>query len=124
MASPKREYTPEQQKLLDVLAGEAKGDIAKAKVLAGYSPNTSTSRIIESLRDEILQIANDILVSNAPKAALGLAGLLDTPDAMGARNKINTASAILDRVGIVKKEQVEHKVEGAKIFILPPKDPS
>jgi len=119
-----KELTDQQKLFIKCLVGEAKGDPATAKKMAGYAPSSTTSSIINNLRDEILEATNDLLVSNGPKAALGLVGLLDTPDAMGARNKINVANSILDRIGIVKKEQVEHKIEGASIFILPAKVPS
>ena len=47
--------------------------------------------------------------------------VLDDPSAMGARNSIAAAAQILDRTGLVKKEQVEVKNTGGAMFILPPK---
>ena len=44
---------------------------------------------------------------NAPKAALDIIDVLDDPSAMGARNSISAAREILDRNGLVKREQVE-----------------
>ena len=40
---------------------------------------------------------------------------------MGARNAVAAATQILDRAGLVKKEQVEIKGPEGGIFILPPK---
>ena len=40
---------------------------------------------------------------------------------MGARNAISAAREILDRTGLVKKEQVEVSGNTGGIFILPPK---
>jgi hypothetical protein len=40
---------------------------------------------------------------------------------MGARNSISAAREILDRSGLVKKEQVEVTSTGGGMFILPPK---
>jgi hypothetical protein len=40
---------------------------------------------------------------------------------MGARNSVSAAREILDRTGIVKKEQVEVKGPEGGIFIMPPK---
>ena len=47
-----RTLTEKQQKFLDVLFDEARGDILEAKKLAGYSPSNSTNDIINSLREE------------------------------------------------------------------------
>jgi len=46
---------------------------------------------------------------------------LHDPAAMGARNAVAAAREILDRSGLVKKEQVEIKGPEGGIFILPPK---
>ena len=48
-------------------------------------------------------------------------GVLDDPTALGARNQINAAKEVLDRTGLVKKEQVEVTNTGGAMFILPPK---
>ena len=58
---------------------------------------------------------------NATKAAFGIVDVLDDPSAMGARNSIAAAREILDRTGLVKKEQVEVTNKGGGVFILPQK---
>jgi hypothetical protein len=62
-----------------------------------------------------------VLAMNAPKAAFGIVGVLDDPSAMGARNSVAAAREILDRTGLVKKEQVEVTGPENGLFILPPK---
>ena len=62
-----------------------------------------------------------MLAMNAPKAAWGMVDVLDNPEAMGARNSIAAASQILDRTGLIKKEQIEVNNTGGAMFILPPK---
>ena len=47
--------------------------------------------------------------------------VLDDPSALGARNSVAAAREILDRTGIVKKEQIEVKGPESGVFILPPK---
>jgi hypothetical protein len=47
--------------------------------------------------------------------------VLHDPSAMGARNAVAAAREILDRSGLVKKEQVEVRGPEGGIFILPPK---
>ena len=50
-----RQLTEKQQKLLDVLFDEAKGDVATAKRLAGYADGTSTTEIVRGIKQEILE---------------------------------------------------------------------
>jgi hypothetical protein len=76
---------------------------------AGYSDSTRTSEAIAPIKDEIVDRASMLLASNAPKAAFGILGVLDDPSAMGARNAVAAAREVLDRSGLVKKEQVEVK---------------
>jgi len=47
--------------------------------------------------------------------------VLDDPSALGARNAISAAREVLDRTGLVKKEQVEVTSNTGGMFILPPK---
>jgi phage terminase small subunit len=48
-----RVLTEKQQRFLDVLFDEANGDAVEAKKLAGYDSTSSTSAIVETLKDEI-----------------------------------------------------------------------
>lgn len=115
-------YTEKQEAFLEALMGEAKGNIREAMRLAGYSDKTKLREVIGPLRQEIVDRASLVLAMNAPKAAFGMVGVLDDPSAMGARNTINAAKEVLDRTGLVKKEQVEVKATGGAMFILPPKN--
>ena len=89
--------------------------------IAGYSGETKQSEVVGPLRDEIIERASMVLAMNAPRAAFGIVGVLDDPSAMGARNSVAAAREVLDRTGIVKKEQVEVKGPEGGIFIMPPK---
>ena len=113
--------TDKQRAFLDALLGEAKGNHRKAMDIAGYAKTTKISEVTGSLNKEIMKATEDIISLNAPKAAFGIIGVLDDPSAMGARNSIAAAVQILDRIGLVKKEQVEVTNKGGGIFILPPK---
>jgi len=62
-----------------------------------------------------------VISMNAPKAALGVVGVLDDPTALGAKNAVSAAKEVLDRAGVVKKEQVEVTAPKGAMFILPPK---
>ena len=82
---------------------------------------TKTSEVLSSTREEITDLAGLMLAMNAPKAAFGIVEVLDDPSAMGADNAILAAREVLDRTGLVKKEQVEVTGTNGGIFILPPK---
>ena len=58
---------------------------------------------------------------NAPERDYSMIDVLNDPGSMGARNAVAAATQILDRTGLVKKEQVEIKGPEGGIFILPPK---
>ena len=82
---------------------------------------TKTSEVVSSLREEITESAGLMLAMNAPKAAFGIVDVLDDPSAMDARNAISAAREVLDRTGLVKKEQVQVTDQISAVFILPPK---
>ena len=122
MIDEPRKYTEKQSAFLDALMSEAKGNIRKALDIAGYEKTATSTHVVSSLRNEIIDRASMVLALNSTKAAFGLVDVLDDPTSMGARNSISAASQVLDRVGIVKKEQVEVKNTGGALFILPPKE--
>ena len=119
----KRNLTDMQEKFLDVLFAEAKGNPREAARLAGYSEN-SYSKVIRNLKKEITELAENHLSTHSAQAANRLITLLDedgtTPQA-GIR--LAAANSILDRVGIVKKDQLDINMKALHgIFILPAKD--
>ena len=113
--------TDKQAAFLEALLGEARGNIRAAMDIAGYAKTTKTSEVVAPLKEEITERAGMMLAMNAPKAAFGIVDVLDDPSALGARNSISAAREILDRTGLVKKEQVEVSGTTGGIFILPPK---
>lgn len=122
MVSKARQLNEQQEIFLNALAEpENKGDIRKAMNVAGYAKSYTITHITQSLGEEMLQVARDILKQNSAKAALGLVSVLDGDSGLAAREKIQAAEKILDRVGIVKKDQVEITSNGNAIFILPAK---
>ena len=116
-----KELTDKQAAFLEALLGEARGNIRLAMDMAGYSKSTKTTEVVGPLKEEITERAGMMLAMNAPKAAFGIVDVLDDPSAMGARNAISAAREVLDRSGLVKKEQVEVSGNAGGIFILPPK---
>jgi hypothetical protein len=121
MDAPKKSLTDKQSAFLEALLGEARGNIRAAMDIAGYSKTTATTEVVGPLKEEITERAGMMLAINAPKAAFGIIDVLDDPSALGARNAISAAREVLDRTGLVKKEQVEVSGNSGGIFILPPK---
>ena len=119
----KRNLTDMQEKFLDVLFGEAQGNPREAARIAGYSEH-SYPKVIRNLRKEITELAENHLSTHSAKAATRLTTLLDedgtTPH---ASIRLAAANSVLDRVGIVKKDQLDINMKALLgIFILPPKD--
>ena len=92
--------------------------------ITGYSKITKTAEVVGPLKEEIKERAGMMMAMNAPKTAFGIVDVLDDPSAMVARNQISAAREILDRSGLIKKEQVDVTANGGGMFILPPKSKS
>ncbi len=115
------ELTQKQEAFLDALTGEARGNIREAMRAAGYSDNTRLNEVVGPLKDQIIERSSLLLAMNAPRATFSMVDVLIDPGAMGARNAVSAAAQILDRAGIVKKEQLEVTGPDNAIFVLPPK---
>jgi len=118
----KRKLTEQQQSFLDALSTKTKGNVKEALVIAGYA-TTSQSAVVDSLKNEIIDVANKILATSAPRAAEKLVEILESEDPIpqvGA--KLQAAQTLLDRVGIAKREKLDvtHTAAGG-IFPLPEK---
>ena len=116
-----RTLTERQQKFLDVLFDGANGDIVQAKLLAGYSESSSTSDIIKSLKEEIMEATQLYMSRNAPKAAVAMVSGVDDPTQLGIRDKLSASKELLDRVGLIKTEKIQVEASGG-VMILPPKN--
>ena len=122
LAKTTRKLTEKQQSFLDYLI-ETSGNPKEAAELAGYSGNHY--QIIQTLREEIVDLASDVLARSAPQAAFKLIEVMNSDKSMPQVNtKLQAAQTILDRVGVSKRERldVNHNVNGG-IFILPEKQP-
>ena len=116
----KRNLTEKQQAFLNNLV-ETGGDFKKSAELAGYSGNHY--QILKSLKNEVVDIASDVLAREAPTAAFKLIEIMNSNKPVPqANNKLAAAQTILDRAGVVKTDKVDinHNVSGG-IFILPEK---
>ena len=116
-----RTLTERQQRFLDVLFDDAGGDVVAAKKLAGYGDNSSTTAIVEALKDEIAEKTRTYFAHTAPKAAYALMGALQDPTQLGIKEKMIAAKDVLDRAGLGKVDKVD-VTSGGGIFYLPPKE--
>lgn len=117
-----RNLTEKQQKFLEVLFDEAGGDVVQAKKLAGYGEGTSTTSIVESLKDEIGDRTRSYFARTAPKAAMAMVGALYDPTELGIRDKMSAAKDLLDRAGLGKVDRVDVSSSSGGVFILPSKE--
>ena len=99
--------TEKEQKFLDVLFDEAKGDPVAAKKLAGYSPTSSTSAITSKLSDEIYERTKKFIAQSSTKAAYTMFSVMGDDDLLGAKERMIAAKDIMDRAGLVKTDKVE-----------------
>ena len=123
LKTQERSLTNTQEKFLDALFGEARGNPKKAGELAGYSEH-SYPKVVRNLKQEIISRAENYLATHSAKAATKMVDMLDedgtTPH---ASIRMEAAKQILDRIGIAKKDQLDINMKALHgIFILPAKD--
>jgi hypothetical protein len=116
-----RQLTERQQKFLSILFDEAGGDVVIAKKIAGYSDATSTTEVVNSMKEEILDSTQSFMARNAPKAAMAMVSGLFDPTELGIRDKMAAAKELLDRTGLVKTEKLQVEAKGG-VMLMPPKN--
>ena len=123
----KREYTDKQQSFLDNLV-KAGGDSRVAAEMAGYAPGVYP-QVVRALKEEIIELASEILAQSAPKAAMKLVEVMEADAPIPESNvKVQAAQTILDRIGLGKMDRVDvnHNIndDSGALFILPAKKPT
>ena len=116
-----RQLTEKQESFLGHLV-DTGGDFKMSAELAGYSGNHY--QVLKSLKEEVVDLAQNVLAREAPKAAFKLVEVMTSEDSIPQANvKVQAAQTILDRVGLGKHDRVDvnHNVNGG-IFILPEKE--
>lgn len=120
---PKRDrvLSEQQTTFLDALF-ENNGNFSKACEIAGYSTG-SIAHLKQSLADEIIERSRSILVGGSIKAANKLVNTIDSPEIERGDNiRLQAAESLLNRVGLGKKDTVEHNVTAVHgVVLLPPK---
>lgn len=116
-----RKLTEKQEKFLEVLFDEAKGDVRQAMKIAGYGPNTPSTQVTGPLANEIAEKTNKFIAQSSTKAAYTMFSVMSDPTDLGVKEKMLAAKDILDRAGFAKTEKVEVKATDP-LFILPAKE--
>ena len=118
-----KKYTDMEVAFLNALSSkECNGNIRMAMRTAGYSDTTTVGVIMGQLKEEIIEVAQNLLASYSIKAVLALEDTLDNSAQLGAANKIKAAKELLDRAGLVKPEtDINLKIPETGIIILPAK---
>jgi len=122
-----KEYTEKQQSFLDNLV-HAGGDSKLAAEMAGYADGVYP-QVVKALKEEIIDLAAQILAQSAPKAAMKLVEVMESDSPIPQSNvKIQAAQTILDRIGLGKMDRIDvnHNISDntGALFILPAKTPS
>lgn len=115
-------YTPRQRKFLNLLVKSNFTNVVECAKKAGYS-NGSHWAAVSTLKEDIKEISESILLGSAPEAALTLTKMIGSDEPIvNATAKLAAAKEVLDRAGIVKEDKlnVNHSATGG-IFILPVK---
>jgi|TARA_R110000744_G_scaffold207948_2_gene326651 hypothetical protein len=116
-----RKLTEKQQRFLDILFEEAKGNLSAARDLAGYSKDSGVADIVRGLKDEILEATKLYMARNTPAAAFAIVSGISDPTQLGLKERLNAAKDLLDRSGIIKSERLQVQSSGG-VMILPPKE--
>ena len=117
----KRELSDKQQSFLTALF-ENGGNFSRACEVAGYSQG-SIGHLKESLADEIIDGARNILAGGAIKAANKIVATIDSPEIERGDNiRLQAAESLLNRVGLGKQETHNVNVQAVHgVVLLPPK---
>tara|TARA_R100000234_G_scaffold78456_1_gene48951 strand:+ start:128 stop:556 length:429 start_codon:yes stop_codon:yes gene_type:complete len=122
--SRQRELTDKQEKFVNCLIANG-GKVKDAVIEAGYK-ESSRSWLMNTLRDEILERTRSMLASYSVKAAHRITEGLDADGSVPANQmdmRFKSAEAVLDRVGIGRKQVTEVQGEVIHgIVMLPAKE--
>ena len=116
-----KELTEQHNRFLEVLFGEAQGNINQAMQLAGFSEGYSRRKLTNYIKEEIIEATQMYIAMTAPKAAVAMIQAIDDPTSLGLKEKMSAAKDLLDRAGLVKTDKVQIEATGG-VMILPAKD--
>ena len=121
-AGNRKELTEKQEAFMQNFMDNGFTDAKQCAINAGYSPKMALS-VVRSLKDEIMELAEMMMVEDAPRAVLTFREVMESNEGIPqASAKMDAAKTVLDRIGLGKKEKVDvnHNVSGG-IFLIPAK---
>lgn len=123
MSSEKKKELTEQQKLfLQHLSNpENKGNLRLCMELAGFSKHTPIIYVIRQLKDEIIEVAKELMAAASIQATMSVIGVMTDPKALESRTVLSAAKEVLDRAGVVKQEDSAINVPKGGVVLLPAK---
>ena len=123
LAPQKRELTEKQEIFVDTLLQNG-GNVTAAMSVAGYKPN-SRQWLVRSVKDEILNRTEHLLALNSARAAQRIISTIDDDGTEPrAEIKLKAAESRLNRVGLGRKDTVQHNVTALHgVVLLPTKKP-
>ena len=119
LPSAKKELTEMQELFVDELMSNG-GDVNRAMTLAGYK-RSSKQWLVRSVKDEIVHRTEHLLALNSARAAQRIISTIDD-DGTEPRSEIRlkAAESVLNRVGLGKKDTVQHTVTAIHGVVLLP----
>lgn len=95
----------------------------EAHTLAGYSVNSRPIDILRPLKEHIVERAIEELSMVLPTTVRKVEGVMNDPMQEGSKTILEAAASIMDRAGVIKKQQSEVTIRQPEgIIVLPPKD--
>lgn len=89
---------------------------------ANYGEHVRISHVMPYVRELVIEAFQNDLVTKIPKLLFRLEEIVDNPNIPGAKRLIDVCSTLLDRAGIVKKEESTITVKSPDgVLILPSK---
>lgn len=120
--------TTQQNKFLDVFIEECYKNTPPssaaqiAKEAAGYSIDYSIDRILTTVQDELVKRCGGRLAMSLPQAIKEVTDVMTDPGKEGSRRILEAATIVMDRTGLIKREQSEVTVKAENgILLIPPK---
>lgn len=123
MTSEKNPLNQQEQLFMEYLFdGNQMRHPDEAKQLAGYPSNYPVLKIVKKIKEELIDKYDDYLTLYAPKGLAALMDVLSNPEVPGSKLRLQAATELLDRAGVVAKDKKEQTTNQPNyIFMLPNK---
>ena len=115
----KRELNERQKTFIDSLVTNG-GNISSALQQAGEAESSRT-HLMNSLSEEIIDRAQSVLAVNSVRAATNLVNAMDDDGSIPRSDvRLKAAESVLNRVGVGRRDTVEHNVTALHGVVLLP----